>query len=188
MDFEDIYLEVQDSMDKALQHTLHEFQNLHTGKATPSMVDGIHVHVASYGTSMPIRDLGAVTTPDSRTIQVQPWDKTVVTEIEKAIRNANLGFNPSVRGTVIYVPVPELSGDRRKELVKIAAGHAEDGRVAVRKARHTAMEQIKELKAEGHTSDDDIKRFEQNIQEETDEHVEKINAALKTKEAELLQV
>lgn len=188
MDYEEIILEAQEGMDNAVEHTLGEFRKLHTGKASPSMVDGLHVHVESYGSSMPIRDLGAVTTPDARTITITPWDKSVVTSIEKAIRAANLGLNPSVRGTIIYVPVPELSGERRKELVKVASGHAEDGRVAVRKARQAAMDSLKTLKAEGHTSEDDIKRFEQNVQEETDEHVEKINKALKEKEAELLKI
>lgn len=188
MDYEEIILEAQEAMDNAVKHALGEFRNLHTGKASPSMIDGLHVHVEAYGSSMPIRDLGAVTTPDARTITVTPWDKTVVTAIEKTIRSANLGLNPSVRGTIIYVPVPELSGERRREFVKIAGGHAEDGRVAVRKARQAAMDRLKALKAEGHTSEDDIKRYEKEVQEETDAHVEKINQALKDKETELLKV
>lgn len=188
MDYEEIYLEAQEGMDSAVNHTLAEFRNLHTGKASPSMIDGIQVHVEAYGTSMPIRDLGAVTTPDARTITVTPWDKTVLTAIEKTIRAANLGFNPSVRGNIIYVPVPELSGERRREMVKMAGVHAEAGRVAVRKARQQAMDALKALKAEGHTSEDDIKRFEKEIQDETDAHVEKINQALKDKEADLLKV
>lgn len=188
MDFDDILLEAQDSMDKAVQHALHEFASIHTGKATPSMVDGVQVHVEAYGTSMPVRDLGAVTTPDARSIQITPWDKSVSGAIEKAIRAAGLGLNPVSRGTVIFVPVPELSGERRKDLVKVAAGHAEEGRISVRKARQAAMDALKTLKAEGHTSEDDIKRHEQEIQKETDAHVEKINEALKAKEGELLKV
>ncbi len=188
MEFDEILMEAQEGMENAVEHTTGEFKKLHTGKATPSMVDGLQVYVESYGSSMPIRDIAAVTTPDSRTIQIQPWDKTTITSIDKAIRTANLGLNPAVRGTIIFVPVPELSGDRRKELVKVASGHAEDGRVGVRKARQQAMDRIKSLKAEGHTSEDDIKRFEKDIQDETDAHVEKINEALKQKEAELLQV
>jgi ribosome recycling factor len=188
MDFDEILLEAQDSMDKVLRHTLHEFSSIHTGKATPAMVDHVAVHIEAYGTSMPVRDLAAVTTPDARTIQITPWDRSTITPIEKAIRSAGLGLNPATKGTTIYVPVPELSGDRRREMVKMAAAHAEDGRVGVRKARHDAMEALKKLKAEGHTSEDDIKRFETEIQKETDAHVEKINVALKAKEADLLQV
>lgn len=188
MDLDDIFLEAQDNMDKAVQHALKEFSNIHTGKATPAMVDGLSVHIESYGTSMALRDIAAVTTPDARSIQITPWDRTNLTPIEKAIQSANLGLNPVVRGTVIYVPVPELSGERRKEMVKIASSHAEDGRIGVRKARQAAMDQLKVLKGEGHTSEDDIKRGEDNIQEETNTHVEKINVALKAKEAELLKV
>jgi len=188
MDFDEILLEAQDGMDKAVQHALKEFSNIHTGKATPAMVDHVPVPIEAYGTSMAVRDLGAVTTPDARTIQITPWDKSTVQPIEKAIRSAGLGLNPAVKGTTIYVPVPELSGERRKELVKVAHAHAEDGRVGVRKARQEAMDGIKQLKAEGHTGEDDLKRFEAEIQKETDAHVEKINEGLKDKEAELLQV
>jgi len=188
MDFDEILLETQDGMEKALAHADHEFSSIHTGKASPALVDGVHVHIESYGTSMPVRDLAAVTAPDSRTIQITPWDKSVSTAIEKAIRNAGLGLNPSVRGQIIYVPIPELSGERRQQMVKIVSAHAEDARIAVRKARQSGMDALKKLKAEGHTSEDDIKRFEAEIQKETDAFVEKVNVAFKAKESELLKV
>ena len=168
MDFDTIMLEAQDLMDNAVKHAVHEFANIHTGKATPAMIENVQVFVESYGTNMAIRELGAITTPDLHTLQITPWDKGTSGAIEKSIRNANLGLNPIVRGTTILVPVPELSGDRRKGLVKMAANHAEDGRVSVRQARHHAMDQLKRLKAEGHVSEDDIKRQEKEIQEETD--------------------
>lgn len=188
MDLDDILLEAQEKMDKAVQFAAQEFASIHTGKATPGMVDGVLVYIESYGTSMPVRDLAAVTAPDLRTIQVTPWDRSTLAPIEKAIRSAGLGLNPSVKGTTLYVPVPELSGDRRRELVKVVSGHAEVSRVSVRQARHEAMEALKTLKAEGHTSEDDIKRCETDIQKETDAHVEQINEALKAKEAELLRI
>jgi ribosome recycling factor len=188
MDYETIMLEAEELMDKALRHTLHEFSNIHTGKATPAMIENIPVYVEAYGTNMAIRELGAITTPDNHTIQVQPWDKNTGGAIDKAIRSANLGLNPLSRGTTILVPIPELSGDRRKDLVKIASNHAEDGRISVRQARHHAMDQLKKLKAEGHASEDDIKRHEKEIQEMTDSHVSKINDALQKKEQELLKV
>lgn len=188
MDYETILLETQELMDKALRHTLHEFSNLHTGKATPAMIENLHVHVESYGTSMSLRELAAITTPDLHTLQVQPWDKGTQGAIEKAIREANLGLNPIARGSTILVPIPELSGDRRRDLVKMAASHAEEGRISVRKARHQAMDQLKQMKSEGHVSEDDIKRYEKEIQEETDQYVEKINKALEAKEKDLLQV
>jgi ribosome recycling factor len=188
MDWETILLEAQELMDKAVNHTMHEFTNIHTGKATPAMIENIAVHVESYGTNMAIRELGAITTPDLHTLQVQPWDKGTSGAIEKAIREANLGLNPIARGATILVPIPELSGDRRKELVKMAASHAEEGRVSVRQARHHAMDGLKGLKAEGHVSEDDIKRHEKEIQDETDAHVKTINDALQEKEKELLAV
>jgi ribosome recycling factor len=188
MDFDTILLESGELMDRAVQHALHEFTNIHTGKATPAMIENISVHVESYGSNMAIKELGAITTPDLHTLQVTPWDKSTSPAIEKGIREANLGLNPISRGTAIIVPIPELSGDRRKELVKMAAGHAEEGRISVRQARHHAMDQLKKLKAEGHVSEDDVKRHEKEVQDETDAHVKTINDALEAKEKELLTV
>lgn len=188
MDFAQILKETRERMDKAVQHTLHEFTNLHTGKATPAMIEGIAVPIEAYGTSMPLNQIAAITTPDSRSLAVTPWDKNTVGAIEKAIRNAGLGLNPIVRGAGIVVPVPELSGDRRKELVKVASGHAEDGRIAVRQARQHGMDLLKKVKADKTASEDDIKRIEKQIQDETDKHIGLINKALEEKEAELLKV
>lgn len=188
MDYETILLEAQELMDKAVTHTLHEFSTLHTGKATPAMIEHLPVHVESYGTNMALRELAAITTPDNHTLQIQPWDKGTAGAIDKAVRSANLGLNPISRGQTILVPIPELSGDRRRELAKIASVHAEDGRVSVRQARHHAMDELKKLKTDGHVSEDDIKRHEKEVQEETDAHVEKINEALAAKEEELLEV
>ena len=188
MDYETILLETQELMEKAVEHTLREFSNIHTGKATPAMIENLSVPVESYGTSMALRELAAITTPDSHTLQVQPWDKSTAEPIEKAIRSANLGLNPVTRGAGIIVPIPELSGERRREMVKMAASHAEEGRVSIRKARHHAMDQLKKLKAEGHVSEDDIKRHEKEIQDETDKSVKSVNEALESKEKELLTV
>lgn len=189
MDYETILLEAQEQMEKAVQHARHEFAGLHTGKASPSMIDNLSIEVESYGTSMALRELAAITVPDNRTLQVQPWDKNTAGAIEKGIRGAGLGLNPVSRGGgVLIVPIPELSGERRRELAKIAAGHAEDSRVSVRQARQHAMDQLKKLKNDGHVSEDDIKRHEKEIQEETDAHVARINEALKTKEDELMTV
>jgi ribosome recycling factor len=188
MDYDTILLETGENMDKALKRTLHEFANIHTGKATPAMVENIPVYVEAYGTTMPIREMAAVSTPDSRTLQVQPWDRNTLKPVEKAIMTAGLGLNPVVRGNLLIVPVPELSGDRRKELVKIASSYAEEGRVSIRQARQQAMDGLKKMKTDGHCSEDDIKRCEKEVQTETDAHIEKINVALKAKEVELMQV
>lgn len=188
MEYSAIKQEMTARMAKAVDHTFHEFGNLHTGKATPSMIENIPVHVEAYGSNMQMREIAAITTPDSRTLSIQPWDKNTIKGIEKAIQNAGLGLNPVVRGTSVVVPIPELSGDRRKELVKIASSHAEDGRVGVRQARHWAMEELKKLKAEGSVGEDDIKRHEKEVQSETDRFTAQINDALEAKEKELLQV
>ena len=175
-------------MTKAVDHVLNEFNSLHTGKASPGMVEHIVVKVESYGSSMPIRDIAAVTTPDSRTIVIQPWDKGVLKDIERAIQEANLGINPVSDGGIVRLPIPELSGDRRLELVKVANQMAEEGRISVRGARRDAMEAIKKLQKDSDISEDDAKRHEKDIQDETDLSINQINSNLSEKEKELTTV
>tara|TARA_B100001123_G_scaffold403801_1_gene492600 strand:- start:3634 stop:4191 length:558 start_codon:yes stop_codon:yes gene_type:complete len=178
--------DMNQSMAMAVEHALHEFATLHTGKASASMVE--NVMVDAYGSNMRLRDMSAITTPDSRTIQIQPWDKSVITAIEKAIQTANLGLNPSVDGPIIRVPIPELSGDRRQELVKVAHRMAEDGRISVRHARKDGLDLLKEAKKDGELSEDDFKRWEKEVQTGTDKHVHEIDDQLENKEAELQQI
>jgi len=173
---------------KALDHTLSEFNSLHTGKASPAMVEGVVVDVSSYGSSMPLRDIAAITTPDARLIQIQPWDKTVMKDVEKALQKANLGINPIVDGALIRLNIPELSKERRQELAKVAHKHAEDGRISVRQSRRSAMDSLKVAEKDEALSEDDVKRVEKEIQKTTDDFVEKINTALAHKEEELLKV
>lgn len=189
MDADTILKDASAAMDKAIGHTLHEFSGLHTGKASPAMVENLPVAPASYGgSSMPLHNLAAVSTPDARTIQITPWDKGVTSDIEKAIQQANIGLNPRNDGGIIRVSVPELTGDRRRELVKTAHGLAEQGRVGVRQVRRDAMEQLKKLQKDGHVSEDDIKRYEKDVQSATDKHIEKIDESLAAKEKELTTV
>lgn len=180
---QDILDATNDSMSKAVDHTLHEFSTLHTGKASPSMVE--NVMVDAYGSNMRLRDMAAITTPDSRTIQIQPWDKSVIQPIEKSIQTANLGLNPSIDGPIIRIPIPELSGDRRQELVKVAHRMAEDGRISIRHARKDGMDLLKEAKKEGELSEDDLKRWEKEVQNSTDKFVGEIDQHMKSKEQEL---
>lgn len=188
MDTNSIQKQQEAEMRKALEHTLAEFNSLHTGKASPAMVEGVVVDVAAYGSSMPLRDIAAITTPDARTIQIQPWDKTVMKDVEKALQKANTGINPVVDGALIRMNIPELSKERRQELVKVAHKHAEDGRISVRQARRNAMDALKASEKEESLSEDDVKRVEKEIQKTTDEFVEKINTALAHKEEELLRI
>lgn len=184
-----IVKETRTKMSKAVDHTLHEFSTLHTGKASPTMLDGINVSVAAYGGAhSPVKDLAAISTPDVRTIQIQAWDKSVVGDIRKAIEAANLGFNPLVDGAVIRINVPELSGDRRKELVKVASNMAEEGRIRIRQTRQEGMNHLKQLQKAGTISEDEQKRHEKTIQKITDEKTEEIAEHLEHKEKELTTV
>jgi len=174
-------------MKRALEHTLHEFSTLHTGKANPSMVEGIQVE-AYGGTSMKIRDIAAVTTPDNRSILIQPWDKSVINDIKKGIEMANLGFNPSVDSNVIRINIPELSKERRQELVRLCGNMAEEGKVGLRAARQEAMTALKKAKDAKDLSEDDLKIYEKEVQKLTDHYTGEITSHLQSKEKELLQV
>jgi ribosome recycling factor len=185
MEPKEILKSLSDDLKKAVEHTLHEFSSLHTGKATPAMLDGVRVH--AYGSTVSMKEVAAVTTPDARTIMVQPWDRSVIKDIEKAIQEANLGLNPLVDGGILRVPVPELTGERRKELAKTAGSMAEDGRVRVRQARRDALDLLKAAK-EGGVPEDDIKRHEKDVQKAHDDAIAEINQHLATKEADLKKV
>lgn len=175
-------------MEKAIAHLKHDFSTLHTGKAAPGMVDAVQVFVTAYGTTSKLRDIAAITTPDARTIQVQPWDKNTIKDIEKAIQAANIGLNPSVQGNIIRVPVPELSGERRKELAKVASTMAEQGRVTIRRARHDALEPLKKAQKDSEISEDDLKRYEKDVQALHDKFIDAINDSLAAKEKDLTTV
>ena len=173
-------------MKKAVEHTQHEFSTLHTGKASPSMVEGIMVE--AYGGTQQLKACAAITTPDPRMIQVQPWDKGLLRAVEKALQQANLGINPVVDGGLIRLPLPDLSRERRQEFVKIANKLAEEGRVNVRHSRRDAMEQTKKTLKDGKISEDDEKRLEKDIQTATDKFIKDIDTHLAHKEKDLLTV
>jgi ribosome recycling factor len=178
--------DAQARMKKAVDHTLHEFSTIHTGKASPAMVETVQVE--AYGSMMPLKGCAAITTPDPRMIQIQPWDKGLTRAIEKALQMANIGVNPVVDGALIRLPFPELSRERRQEFVKTAHRLAEEGRVAVRHVRRDAMEASKKLKKDGKISEDDEKRLEKDVQAATDKSIKDIDSHLAHKEKELLTV
>ena len=180
-----IFTELKNSMSKALDHTLSELNNLHTGKASPAMLDNIKVN--AYGSSMALKECAAVTVPDPKTIVVQPWDKSIINDVEKSIQNANLGLNPIVDGGILRVPVPELTGERRQELVKTAGTIAEDGRIRIRQIRRDSLDQLKIAQKEG-MPEDDFKRSEKEVQREHDDFIKKINDYLNQKESNLTQI
>jgi len=178
--------DAQARMKKAIEHAQHEFSTIHTGKASPAMVESVMVE--AYGSAVPLKGCAAITTPDPRLIQIQPWDKSLTRAIEKALQLANIGVNPIVDGNLIRLPFPELSRERRQEFVKTAHRLAEEGRVAVRHIRRDAMEATKKLKKDGKLSEDDEKRIEKEVQTATDKAIKDIDAALAHKEKDLLTV
>ncbi len=178
----EIIATTQTRMKKSVDHTLHEFSNIHTGKATPSMVEGIMVE--AYGSMQRIKDCAAIMTPDPRMIVIQPWDKGLVQAISKAIQISNLGFNPNVDGNLVRVPLAEMSRERRQEFVKVANRLAEEGRVQIRNIRRDAIESVKKAKL----PEDETKRTEKEIQTLTDKSIEEVNKHLAAKEKDLLTV
>ena len=172
-------------MQKSLDHTQSDFASLHTGKATPAMLDGIRVQ--AYGSTVSLKEVAAVSTPDAKTIMIQPWDRSVVRDIEKAIQEANIGLNPLVDGGILRVPVPELTGQRRQEPAKTAGNMAEDGRIRIRKNRRDAIDLLKAAKDDG-LPEDDFKRLEKEVQKLHDDFISQVNQALTSKEADLKKV
>jgi ribosome recycling factor len=177
-----ILTDAQTRMKKAVDHTLHEFSTIHTGKATPAMVEGVMVE--AYGSTMRLKECAAISTPDARLIQIQPWDAGLTKAIAKGIIDANIGFNPIVDSKVIRVPLPEMSRERRQEFVKTAHKLAEEGRVHVRNVRHGSLDTLKKAKL----PEDETKRIEKEIQVVTDKSIADINAHLAAKEKDLLTV
>lgn len=173
-------------MDKAVDYVLHEFNSIHTGKASPAMVEGLKVE--AYGSTVNLKEVAAITTPDARSISIQAWDKGVMSEIVKAIQKANIGLNPRIDGNLIRCPIPELSRERRQELVKTTHSMAEEGRVRVRSIRRDILDILKKEEKGGKISEDDFKRMEKEIQTQTDKHIESIGKHLAEKEKELLRI
>ena len=177
---------LQRRMDGAMEALKKEFGGLRTGRASASLLEPIHVD--AYGGSMALREVSTVSVPEPRLITVQVWDKSLVNAVDKAIRDGGLGLNPSVAGQLIRVPIPALSEERRKELVKVASKYAEQARVAVRNVRRDGMEMLKKLEKDGDISEDDHRIYHDEVQEMTDAHIKKIDELLAHKEGEILQV
>src|SRR5215510_9722066 len=173
MALDDILLEAEDKMIKTEQVVVNEFAGVRTGKASAGLVENIVVEV--YGSQMRIRELAGITTPEPRTLTIQPWDANSLHPIEKAIQKSNLGLTPSVQGRAIRLFFPELSQERREEFVKIVRKMSEDGRVAIRHVRRDAMEQVKKHAHDSGTTEDDVKHAEKEIQKLTDDYIGKID-------------
>lgn len=178
--------DIERRMRSAIESLKRDLIGLRTGRASVNLLDPVQVTV--YGARMPLNQVATVTVPEARMISVQVWDRTQVTAVEKAIREANLGINPIVDGTTIRLPIPMLTAERRQELAKLAHKYAEQSRVAVRNVRRDGMDQLKKLEKDGHLSQDEQHKFGAKVQEMTDKLIRDIDSTLATKETEINRV
>ena len=181
---QEIYKDAIHRMDQAVEHTRMELAKVRTGRANPDLLNGIQVEY--YESMMPLNQVSTISVPEPRLITLQPFEKTLIPIIEKAIMNSNLGLTPSNNGNLVLVPIPALSEERRKDLIKYVHQLIEDGRVAVRNVRRDALHHVKEFGKEEHVSEDEIHRQETEIQTLTDKHVTSLNEMQEHKEKELL--
>ena len=183
---DDIYLEADEKMKKVITAYQRELSTLRAGRASPSLLDRIEVEY--YGTMTPLNHLAGVSAPEARLLVIQPWDKGAMGEIEKAILKSDLGLTPTNDGSVIRLAIPQLTEERRKELVKFVRKKSEESKVSVRNIRRDANDSIKKLEKSGDISEDDSRRAQDEIQELTDEKVEEIDKILEVKENEIMEV
>ena len=176
----------EEKMEKAFQNTKKEFNTVRTGRARPSLVENIMVDY--YGTQTPINQLANISAPEARQLIIEPFDKNVIENVEKAIMKENLGLTPNNDGNLIRINIPQLTEERRKELVKIVNEKAEDGRIAIRNIRREANDQLEDLEDDGTISEDNYHRGLENIQELTDEYIDKIDKLLERKKEEIMEV
>lgn len=186
MQLNEIYKQAQEKMNKAVDAVEHEFTSLRTGRASVSLVD--NVQIEAYGSRMPLKQVATISTPDSRTLMIQPFDKSTTPQIEKALLGANLGMTPNNDGKVIRMIIPPLTEERRKELVKVAKKMAEEGRVAVRNIRRHANDEIKKTEKLHEITEDDRTKATKQVQEITDRFIKEIDDLLARKEKEVMEV
>jgi len=186
MSSDDILLEAEMAMEKSVDFMAHEFAAVRTGKASPALVE--NVDVQAYGSAMKLKQLALITTPEPRLLVVQPFDAGTVRDIEKALNESRIGITPSVDGKIIRLPIPELSEERRKDLVRSLGKMAEEARVRVRANRRAALDEAKKLKASGGLTEDGMRDTESEVQKLTDRFVKSIEDHLARKEAEIMKV
>ncbi len=173
-------------MDKSVEATHEHFNSVRTGRASAALLDRIQIDY--YGTPTPLKNIATINTPEPRMLVIQPFDPSAIKQIEKAVLESDLGLTPSSDGKLVRLPIPQLTEERRKELVKLVRQMAEEGRVAVRNVRRDAIKHLEELVKNGDVGDDDERAAETRVQKVTDEHVGKIDDLLKRKEAEIMEV
>jgi ribosome recycling factor len=183
---DELLADARERMAKSVESIRHEFGSVRTGRASPALLDRIAVDY--YGTSTPLKQLASISAPEARLLSIQPYDKTSIKAIERAILESDVGLTPSNDGNLIRLMVPELTEERRKQLVKVVRHIAEEGRVAIRNIRRDVMHDLRELKSAGDAGEDDEKRAEQELQKVTDGRVKELDELLKHKEDEILEV
>lgn len=183
---EELLNDARERMSKSVESTRHEFGSVRTGRATPALLD--RVTVDYYGTPTPLRQLATISAPEARLLSVQPYDKSSIKAIEKGINESDIGLNPSNDGNVIRLVLPELTEERRRELVKVVRNIAEEGRIKIRNVRRDVMHDLRELRDEGDVGADDEHRAETELQKLTDQRIAELDAMLKAKEEEILEV
>jgi ribosome recycling factor len=183
---DELLADARERMSRSIEATVTQFGTVRTGRANPHLLD--RVIVEYYGTQTPLNQMATLAAPEARLLTVTPYDKTSMKSIEKAIRDSDLGLNPSNDGNVMRLSVPELTEERRRDLVKLARQIAEEGRIGIRNVRRDVMQDLRELKNDGDLGADEEKRAEQELQKVTDERVAELDALLKAKEAEILEV
>ncbi len=183
---DDVYADAQDRMQKTLENLEQEYRRLRTGRASVSLVDGIRVEY--YGTATPLSQLATLTVPEPRTIMIQPWDQSVIGDVEKAILKSELGLNPHNDGKIIRISIPPLTQERRKELVKVIKKKAEETKVAMRNVRRDANEMLKDLRKEKTISEDEQFKGQDETQKITDEFIKKVDGVYAAKEKEILEI
>lgn len=183
---DDVYRDTESKMAKALEATRSDFASIRTGRASPSLLDRLHVE--AYGATVPLKQVASVTSPDGRSLLVTAFDKSVVGAIRKAIETSDLGLNPNVDGSSIRLSIPPLTEERRKDLVKIVRKKGEEHKVAVRNIRHKANDEVKALAKHHEITDDQIKRGQDQVQKVTDKYVKQIDDLVAGKEKEIMEV
>lgn len=186
MDLDELNLEAEEAMEKAVDFLSHELASIRTGKASPALVENMDVE--AYGSHMKLKQLAVITAPEPRLLVIQPFDASTVQDIQRAINESRLGINPAVDGKIIRLPIPELSEERRKELVRTVRQVAEETKVRVRSARRDAIDAARKLQKDGKITEDDLKLTETEIQKLTDIYVKKIEEQVEAKEADVLRV
>lgn len=182
----EIISDAEERMKKSVEVTKNEFASMKAGRATPALLDKIQV--SYYGTPTPINQMANISVPEARLLVIQPWDKTSIPDIEKAIMKSDLGINPTSDGTVIRLAIPQLTEERRVELVKVVKKKAEEGRVAIRNLRREANDDMKTAQKEGIITEDELKRGQDNVQKLTDKYIKEIDNLLSAKEKDIMQV